>query len=271
MKIHLSSQIVPISAVAVTSSIGFAVAFQSAPHLAWGRLFIDLSVILSLFFLGFSLRKRPSEDALQVTSALRELGRGRFDTRVSAPSKDESSDLINAFNELAINLSQYQNSKIEPSFSPVSQHLHRKSILRSPESHSFHPELGPVKTLSLMRDTLSQYSSIALAAKSDYDVSNNSNISDLQEIDSSTDNSTTVTSDKVDTVKDDYLNNIDDLFTQYTRARAENNLAEVSLEVFKKTIEESRKVLITQHDCKSIKFEVVSGKGEVALRPRLIR
>lgn len=70
MKINSFSQLVPIIAVIVTSLIGFMVAYRAAPNIAWGRLFIDLGVILAIFFLHFAMRKNNSDQASDSRSPL---------------------------------------------------------------------------------------------------------------------------------------------------------------------------------------------------------
>lgn len=261
MKINHNFQLAPVIAVAVTSLIGFIVAHKVAPNIAWGRLFIDLGVLLSIIFLGFTARKRPSIDADQVEKAMKELAAGRYDIRLSPASKSDCGNLINTFNDLAAALSDQSVVSTEQKISDVVPALRWQSAGLPTDGHSHHPELGPVKTLGLMRETLSQYSSSTLAAKPDRDVGPIAKISELHEI--ATQES--AVADQNSSIL------IEDLFSQYARARKENNLNEITFEVFKKTIDETRKVLLTQHECKAVKFDVVSEKGEVALRPRLVR
>jgi len=271
MKTNLNFQFVPVIAVAVTSFIGFLVAFRSAPNIAWGRLFIDAGVILSIFFLNFAVKKKPANESFHIASALRELTRGRYDTRLNPDIKGENNELVQAFNELATSLSDQQphfGATQRPNNSPL---LSWKAPSITQENHSHHPELGPVKTLNQMRETLSQYSQNAKKVRAVTDLDLNARISELRKLEP--ENNKSFINYPAPEVKPENQASfiLEDLFDEYTRVRKENNLSEVSFDVFQKTIEDTRKVLLTQHECKAVKFDIVAERGEVALRPRLIR
>lgn len=223
MKRSFSMNLIPLVAVAVTSAIGFLVAYQSAPNIAWGRLFIDLGVILAIIFLSFAFRRRSESE-----------------TKQPIPSPTPVIPIQNPADDLSM--------------------------------HSHHPEIGSVKALNLMRDNLSQLSSNNKKNLFDSEVGVPTKIKEISNIEpekiSDFSKEQSVHAHNPD---NDTTIHIEDLFAQYSQARKENKLSEISFETFQQTVEDTRKALLTRHECKGVRFDVVTNSGDVALRPRLIK
>lgn len=66
-------------------------------------------------------------------------------------------------------------------------------------------------------------------------------------------------------------NTLKDLYDQFKEAHRLQGQEAVDFETFENTLDRAKEDLMSKHQVKSVRFEVVLESGEVALRPRLVR
>ncbi|MBH1988755.1 MAG: hypothetical protein I8H75_03315 [Myxococcaceae bacterium] len=138
-----------VSAVSMLAAcVGFLIVFQVAPQAAIARFCVDLGALLALVAIVVAVPKTQELRSDEVTDALRDLARGKYERRLASKENDPLSGVIQAFNELAGTLSDnadpgihrlksFRSLRYEPVVARQMVH----------EAHSFHPELGQVQPL----------------------------------------------------------------------------------------------------------------------------
>lgn len=239
-----------IPAVAFLSAlVGFLITYPSSSQAAYARIFIDIGALIALMSACLTLPKPKELRTEEVVDGLRDLARGRYDKRLSQTDFAELEPIAQAFNELAGTLSD----SADPGISHLRyQYVRKTEVKPRPlvinENHSHHPELGPVETVAAM----SPEGATSLIPEANQEIRPAQTISDLP---------TPLPA----------MCDISDLYDLFSNAHKDQNREPIDFDTFKATIDKARDDLMSAHQCRSIRFEVVLESGEVALRPRLVR
>jgi hypothetical protein len=266
--------IIAISAIVVFAAIvGFFITLDVSPQIAYARLFIDAGLVIGLIavIMAFYKEKTFSTDSLVL--ALRSIKNGQYKTRVTNDN-GPLHDIAQGINDLATVLEENQTKQEE-----IKRSL-REELLPSlkqkegglPE-HSFHPELGPVRTLLPKMDRPLK------------DISYSRDISPIPiatkppTLSETKLNNTLIASNppKLGQQKDigldpDYQEqNLNELYEKFISAQKSSNIEQIEYSLFLKTLERTKEELKSSYKCHDILFDVVKESDQVALQPKIVR
>lgn len=232
--------------VFLTAMIGFYITLDVSPQIAYARLFIDVGLGIGLFAIVLAFYKEKPLPIDGLMHAISSLKNGKYDTRISADNLGQLASFAHSINDLAEKLLEKEEKQEEikrslreellPKFKP------KDSII---EQHSIHPELGPV-----------------LPILGEEPILNNTLV-----------NSNPPHEVLIESIhpKNRVEQDLGALYEKFISAQKEKNLEEIEYTFFLKTIEKSKKDIISSYNCIDVSFDVVNENDEVALQPRLIR
>ncbi len=265
--------------IVLTAIVGFFITFPSAPQSAYARIFIDLGVLIALLSACMTIPKPVILRTDEIVDALRDLARGRYETRLNSKDFDELNPIAQAFNELAGGLSDSG----DPNVNRLRYQYIRKQepaperVIN--EQHSHHPELGHVEAVtqySAEPDLEKPRAHEELSMVPTPSFSENSLIPEFSSFisESSLPESAASEIPPAQEAPQEPMvpkGELEELYDHFCDAHYQLSKEPIDFEEFQATIEKAREDLLTAHQCRGVRFEIVMESNEVALRPRLIR
>ena len=262
--------------IVLTAIVGFFITFPSAPQSAYARIFIDLGVLIALLSACMTIPKPPEVRTDGIVNALRDLARGRYETRLNSADFDELNPIAQAFNELAGSLSDSG----DPNINRLRyQYIRNQEPVPTAErvfdeQHSHHPELGHVEAVTLYSNVPAMimpraHEELSMVPTPSY--SDNSQIPEFSSFISESASSEMTPAQDIPQEPTAPKGELEELYDRFCHAHHQLNKEPIDFEEFQATIEKAREDLLEAHHCRGVRFEIVMESDEVALRPRLIR
>ena len=251
-----------VSAVVILASLtGLYVTYDLDPQGSFARLFIDLGALIAIISACLAIPKPRSLPIYEFSDALRALSGRKYDKRL-LEDYGELNEVAQAFNELAGNLSDREDS----SLGPIKFRGQKATPIET--QHSHHPEIGAVKAIAegemskaspepqreILQDTV-------IAPEPIFEIEKSLMPSQLDPIESKA-------PPKGGPAHPD--NNLYDLFQEFLAARKNRQLPAISYDVFTQTINEAKRQISETHASKEVHFTIVEENGDIALRPHLV-
>jgi hypothetical protein len=265
--------IIAISSIVVFAAIvGFIITLDVSPQIAYARLFIDAGLVIGAIAVVMAFYREPSIPTEGIVNALNHLTAGKYKTRISPENLSPLNDIIKAVNDLAKTLESNYEKQEE-----IKRNLREELLpdFKSKEplvfEHSYHPELGPVHSLPYISNN-----NIPKAKEP-------KNLQDIipKPISSGNQlNNTLIESSppKMEERKQDInvvLNrqeqDLGELYQRFIDEQRLLNIDQIEYQLFLKTIEKTKKELMSSYKCQGIFFDIVKKKEQVALQPKIIR
>jgi HAMP domain-containing protein len=263
--------------IVVSTIVGFFITFPSAPQSAYARIFIDLGVLIALLSVCMTIPKPRKIRTDGIVNALRDLARGRYETRLNSKDFDELNPIAQAFNELAGSLSDSGDPKINQL---RYEYIRNQEPVATAErvfneQHSHHPELGHVEAVTRYGDDSAmitpraqeELSMVPTPAYAENSLISDFSSSVFESVSSKTSTAAQDLPQKPTVPKGE----IEELYGYFCDAHHQLNKEPINFEEFRATVEKAREDLQETHHCRGVRFEIVMESNEVALRPRLIR
>ncbi len=264
--------IIAVGAIVLFAAmVGFFITLDVAPQIAYARLFIDVGLIIGLVAVIMAFYREAPLPLDGLIQAIKALQNGKYKTRITVDEKDPLRAISVNLNELAVKL-ELQFRKQEE----IKRSLREELLpgIKQKEAtlfeHSYHPELGPVCNIpekAVMKNELNEKfddkNSVRPLKKHEQALNN-------PMLDSNPPPKDMITQ-IIEPALDRQDQDLGELFQRFVEAQKANNMQQIEYPLFLKTIEKTRKDLLSSHRCQGVIFEVVSEANEVALQPRIIR
>ncbi len=257
--------------IVLTAIVGFLITFPSAPQSAYARIFIDLGVLIALLAACMTIPKPTELRTEGIVDALRDLARGRYETRLNSADFAELNPIAEGFNELAGSLSDSG----DPNINRLRyQYIRKQEPVPTAErvfdqQHSHHPELGHVKAVTHAMEMPRAHEELSMVPTPSF--SDNSQIPEFSSFISESTSSDMASAQNATQEPEAPKGELEELYEHFCHAHHQQNKEPIDFEEFQATIEKAREDLLEAHHCRGVRFEIVMENNEVALRPRLIR
>jgi len=258
--------IIAVGAIVIFAAIvGFFITLDVSPQIAYARLFIDLGLAIGLVAVIMAFYKERPLPIESIVQALKSLKAGKFKTRLTVNEKNPLAEIATAINEMAKSLEMENNRQEE-----IKRNL-REELLPSLKNkeivgnidHSFHPELGPVVSLPQDNNGPEEKTNNDMSSLSKEQKYKNTLIESKPPVG----DSMAVTKVNAPVAEQD----LGELYQQFIDAQRAIDIDQIEYTAFLKTIEKTRAELMNSFQCRTIIFDIVREKSQVALQPKIIR
>lgn len=278
--------------VVIAGFVGFFITFQTMPQIAFARIFIDVGMLVALLSVCTTIPKTQNAQAQEIAGAMDDLAKGEFARRLTQFDSPDLEPIVESYNHLARHMRELKNKSEAPvevgaDASRASQHVNEA------ESHSHHPELGPVKSVIHAQGDEEAAEPVPEEEQDEKGVENPPGETHerqprplepmeqpknptLVEVPIPPDNlqaksgEASVHKSHITTVPHN-AQDLRTLYQEYCKALELKARPTIEWEEFKGTIEDSTNAIKAKHTCDAVRFDVVVNDEDVALRPHLVR
>lgn len=267
--------IIAISAIVVFAAIvGFFITLDVSPQIAYARLFIDAGLVIGLIAVVMAFYRERELPIDSIINALATLKTGKFKTRLPEDSKSPLNEIVLSINALAVSLEEQQEKQEEIKRSLREELLPNLKQREFALEHSYHPELGPVRSIAISNepvatDTLRDFREVAdlhtiLTTRPP-------KIADQRLENTLIDSKPPKANFNVKLELERQDQDLGELYQRFIDAQKAFNQEQIEYALFLRTIEKTRQDLMSSYKCHGIFFDIVNEAGQVALQPKIIR